>query len=179
MFGAGGNIEGVAVPLEHRGAVAKGVQHGIFASGRRCAEVVPANLGLTMPAHRRAEHMRQKLRAQADAEHGLVLRQGLFDQAHLGHQVRTLVLILHVHGPAQHDQPVVAIHAGRGIRVALEIHIADAMPACADQWIERAEWLGGNVLQNQNAGHRKARRWRSGRRSNFARKPAATAMRLK
>ena len=112
---------------------------------------------LLVPAHRRTEHMRQQLRAEADAQHGLVLAQGSFDGLSSVRQVRVPVLVFHVHRSAEHDQPAIAVDIRLRIRVALEIVEADAVPARADPRIERAQRLGGNVLENHQSGHARQR----------------------
>jgi len=53
----------------------------------------------------------------------------------------------------EHDQPAVAIQARPRVRIALEVHELDPMPAAPDQWIERAERLGGDVLEDEDSRH--------------------------
>jgi hypothetical protein len=112
-----------------------------------------------MPAHRRAEHMRQQLRTKADPEHRPPQPQRALDGTQLGQQVRAVLAVLHIHRAAQHHQPAVALHLGLRLRIALEIDEADPMPARPDQRIQRAERLGGDVLEDQQAGHAEGGEW--------------------
>jgi len=61
------------------------------------------------------------------------------------------VLILDVHWAAEHDQAVVAIHVWQGVGLALEIVETYAMTATADSRMQRAQRLGGNVLEDHEA----------------------------
>ncbi len=97
--------------------------------------------------------MREQLRAETDAEHRLALLQHPFDRAQLGAQMRPRMLVLDVHRPAQHDQAAIAVHAGLRLGLALEVDEADAVAALADQRIERAERFGGDMLEDEKAGH--------------------------
>jgi len=62
-------------------------------------------------------------------------------------------VVFDIHRPAQHDQPAIAVDVELGIGMAFEILEPDAMTASPDQWIQRAEWLGGNVLEDKKTGH--------------------------
>ena len=106
-----------------------------------------------MSLHGRAEHVREQLRAEADAEHGLALLERALDREQLRLQVRPPVLILDVHRSAEHDEPAIAVDVRLRVRVALEIVEANPVAARADQRVERAERLDGDVLENQDAGH--------------------------
>jgi hypothetical protein len=76
-----------------------------------------------------------------------------FDGAQFGAQVGTTGLVLDVHRPAKHHQATIAIDHRLCVRRALKVDEANAMPASADQGVERAERLGGNVLEDQQARH--------------------------
>ena len=62
-------------------------------------------------------------------------------------------LVFDVHRSAEHDQPAIAVDVGLRVRLAVEIDEADAMATPADQRIKRAERFGGDVLEDENAGH--------------------------
>jgi hypothetical protein len=64
-----------------------------------------------------------------------------------------VLVVADVHRPAEHDQAVVAARVGLGPRVATEIHVADAATAVAEQAIEVAERLGGDVLEDEQFAH--------------------------
>src|SRR5687768_16454947 len=145
------------MPLEHRRTRAERRQHRVGVAGAGELEVVPADLRRVVAAHVRPEDVRQQLGAEADPEHRLVLLQRRFDHAQLGPQVRALRVVADVHRPAEHDESAVAVDRRPGVRVALEIHEADAMAAAPDQRIERSERFGGDVLEDEQAGHR----WRA------------------
>ena len=72
-----------------------------------------------------------------------------FDREELGFQVRPSVLILDVHRSAEHDQPAIAIDVGLSVRVSFEVVKANPMAARANQRVERAERLDGDVLKDQ------------------------------
>jgi hypothetical protein len=73
------------------------------------------------------------------------------DRNQLRLQVRPPVLILDVHRPAEHDEPAIAVDVGLRVGIALEIVEAHAVAASANQRIERAERLDGDVLEDQEA----------------------------
>src|SRR5690606_1256700 len=127
-------------------------------------QVIPADLVLRMPAHRCAEHMRQQLRAEADAQHRLALAQCRFDGLQFSGQVWITFLLIHIHRATQHDQPAIAIDAGLRIRIALEIVEADAVSARADARIERAQRFSGHMLAHPQT-----------RRGGYSRAPVTTA----
>src|SRR5262245_56360113 len=111
----------VRVPLEYRQPFADDAEHGIAAARRADREVVPTDLGLLLPRHRRAEHVGQQLCAQADAEHGLALLESALDRDELGLQMRSPMLILDVHRAAEHDEAAIAVDGGLRVRVPLEV----------------------------------------------------------
>ena len=153
LHGARGEVEGVAVPLEHGRSFSQCAQYRILRAGDRVLQFVPADLVTLVSPHRGAEHMGQQLRAEADAEHGFVLPQRGFDGLQFGGEVRVAVLVLDVHGPAQHDEPAIAVEVRLRIGMAMKIVEADAMAARADARIQRAQGLGRNVLENHQSGH--------------------------
>ena len=67
---------------------------------------MPANFFLRSGAHRCSKSVRQQLTAQADAEHGDVCPQRLFDERHFLLQMRTPVDVAHAHGAAHYDEPI-------------------------------------------------------------------------
>lgn len=93
--------------------------------------------------------MRQQLRTEANAEYRLVLCQGALDRLEFGAQVWSPRLILDIHRAAQHDQAAVAVDVGLCVRVAFEVDETDAVAAPPDQGIQRAQRLGGNVLEDE------------------------------
>ncbi len=102
---------------------------------------------------RRTQHMRKQLRAEADAQHRLVLLQRDLDREQFGFQVRMEMLLVHVHWTAEHDQALVAVDVRLCVRIALEIVEADAVPAGADARMQSAERFGRDVLEDHQAGH--------------------------
>ena len=49
------------------------------------------------------------------------------------------VALVHVHRSAEHHETVVAAHVRLGMRLAAEIHVADAEAGFAEQRVEVAE----------------------------------------
>src|SRR6185503_10653701 len=113
----------------------------------------PTHLGLAVALHGRAEHVREQLRAEANAEHRLALLERALDYAELRLQVRPPVLIFDVHGTAEDDEAAIAVDLGLRVRVSLEVVEANSMPARANQCVQRSERLDGDVLENQKARH--------------------------
>jgi len=95
----------------------------------------------------------QQLRPQADPQHWLALRQHAFDRTQFGAQVLAVRLVFHVHRSAQHDQAAVAVDVGFRFGLPFEIGETDAVAASADQGIQRAQGLGRDVLEDEDAGH--------------------------
>src|SRR5690606_28302522 len=87
VHGALRDLEVLAVPLEYRGLVAQRRQHRIAAAGLGGLQAVPADLGRVVALDRRAQRMRQQLRAKADAEHRLALSEHALDGLEFGAQV--------------------------------------------------------------------------------------------
>ena len=153
MRGAIGDVEAAAMPLEHGGLRLQRRKDRVRHALGRLLQRVPADFRNLVSTHRRAQHMRQQLRAQADPEDRLALFEHAFDGDHLVAQVRALRMVFHVHRPTQHDQAAVAVDVELGVRMALEILEADPVPALADQRIERAQRFGGDVLEDEEARH--------------------------
>ena len=156
--GAVGDVEAIAMPLEHRRIATQRGQHRIGSAVFGGLQAMPADLGAFHAMDRRAQHVRQQLRAEADAEHRLALREHAFDREQFGAQVRAVDAVLDVHRSAEHDQPAIAVDVGLRFGIALEVGEADAVAATADQRIERAERLGGDVLEDEQARHAIRRR---------------------
>src|SRR5690606_30583377 len=70
-----------------------------------------------------------------------------------GAQVGALGLVLHVHRSAQDHQAAVAVHVRLRVGLALEVDEAYAVAPSPDQRIERAQRLGGYVLEDEEARH--------------------------
>ena len=136
------------MPLEHRGAGSQGTEHAVGAALSGGFQLVPPYLRLHMAAYWRAQDMGQQLRAQTNTQHGLFLTQRSLDDPQFRLQMRQAMLVLHVHRPAQYDQPVVAGEIRLGVRVTFEIVETDTVAPCTDASMERAEWLGGHVLEH-------------------------------
>ena len=64
-------------------------------------------------------------------------------------------MVLDVHRAAQYHQPAVTVHVELRIRVPLEVLEADPVPAPPDQRIQRAQGLGGDMLEDEEARHRR------------------------
>ena len=120
----------------------------------RRLDIVPAHFPGFHRAHARAQGVRQQLGAQADAEHGDFSLQGPLDTAHFHLQVRVAVALVGHLRPAEHDQRVVLFDIRVDVRVAVEIHVADAVSAGAQHGVERAQWLRRDVLKDQYFSHR-------------------------
>ena len=114
---------------------------------------IPADLRPRDALHGCAEHVRQQLCTKTDAEHGATKLEHALDRTQLRQQVRPRIPLLHVHRPAQHDQAAVALHARQCLRLTLEVDEANAVAAAADQRVERAQRLGGDMLKDEDAGH--------------------------
>ena len=143
------DVEAATVPLEHRRFRLQRCQHRIGHAFGGLAQRIPADFRRLVALDRRAQHMCQQLRAEADAEHRLALFQHFLDRAHLVGEVRALRMVLHVHRSTQHHQPAVAVDVELGVRVALEVLEADAVTAPPDQRVERAQRFGGDVLEDE------------------------------
>ena len=122
MCRAGGQAHTVLVPLKHPLVGGKRGQHGIRFSGSGQLHVIPANLPQRVAPHRATQRPGQKLRAQANAEHGHVAGDGFADDLDLGVKVRIGVDLIRVHRAAEHDQ--------RGILVELRAKLG--LPAEVD-----------------------------------------------
>ena len=61
-------------------------------------------------------------------------------------------LVGHVHGPPD-DQAAIPVHLGLRVWFAFEIGEADPVSTPPDQWIQRAQGLGGDMLEDQALGH--------------------------
>ena len=151
--GAGGAIEAPVVPLINRSWTIQRGKYGIVRRDVGRFEIVPADFRSAARTDRRTEYMGHKLGAQADAEYRHIPRHRLFNQSTFSEQVRMGVGIVDLHRSAQHDQCLIAIQPWRGFGVAGEIDVADSVPVFAQHGIEQSQWLGGNMLQNQYAGH--------------------------
>ncbi len=67
--------------------------------------------------------------------------------------MRIAVLVIDVHRSTQHDQSAIAVDVGLRIRMALEIMEPDAVAPCADARVQRAQGLGGDMLEDHQSGH--------------------------
>ncbi len=86
MHGALGDREGVAVPVQHRGAVAEQGAERIAGAGLGALHREPADLPFRVGGHRRAQHPGDELGAEAHAEHLLPgLDAGLDQPLLVGH----------------------------------------------------------------------------------------------
>ena len=148
-----GDRETLAVPLEYRRVVAEWGEHGVGAARIGELQPMPADLRDRMLAHGCAECVGKQLRAQADAKDRFALFEHGLDHAQFGAQVRALCLVFDIHRTAQNDQPAITIHLRLRVRLPLEIDEADPVATPPDQRIQRAQWLGSNVLEDQYAGH--------------------------
>jgi len=97
--------------------------------------------------------VREQLRAETDAQDRLVLCERLADHFDFRLQVRARIAVLDVHRTAEHDQPAIAIELGARIGLALEVDELHAMSALADQLVQCAERLGGDMLEDEDARH--------------------------
>src|SRR5690606_13426159 len=75
------------------------------------------------------------------------------DQLDLGREVRIAVRLVDVHRPAEDDEAVVAGEPRPRVRVAAEVHVADAEPEAPEQRVQRAEDLVGDVLEDEQPAH--------------------------
>jgi hypothetical protein len=153
VLGTRRQIEAIAMPLEHGGFVIESAEDGVVATGGTQLQRVPADFRLRQATDRRAEHVRQQLRAEADAQYRLVLRQCPLDRLQFGAQVWPAVVVFDVHRTTEDDQSAVTVDVGLCVRVAVEVDEADTMSAPTDQAVEGAERLGGDVLEDEQAGH--------------------------
>jgi hypothetical protein len=67
--------------------------------------------------------------------------------------MRALAALGDVHRTAEHDEAAIAIELRSRVGLALEVDELDAMATPPDQAIERAERFGGDVLEDEDAGH--------------------------
>ena len=133
--GAVRDVETTAVPLEDRGFRVQWRQYRIGQAIRRFLHGIPADFRNLVARYRRAQHVRQQLRAEADAEDRLALLEHAFNRAQFGAQVRAMRLVGHVHGPPEHDQAAIPVHLGLRVWFAFEIGEADPVSTPPDQWI--------------------------------------------
>jgi hypothetical protein len=153
MHRAGRQVEGVRVPLEHVLAAVEVPAQAVRLRGRRRMQAVPADLAHIVRPHTGAERRGQKLRAEADAEDRDVEPQRFPDRRDLGGQVRVFVGLVHVHGPAQHDQSVVAAHVRLLRRIAREVDVANPESRFSEHRIQQAERFAGRVLEDEELAH--------------------------
>ena len=147
MHGAGRQLAGVRMPLEDVvGPPLEMAEQPVLVRGGERVQPVPADLRHRVGMHVRAHRGGQQLRAEADAEHGLVRVHGLADHRHLGEQVGVQLGLVDVHRSAEHDDAVVTPRVRFGLRLAAEVDVADTEAAVAQQRIEVSEGLGGDVL---------------------------------
>ncbi len=157
VLGAIGNCKTLAMPLEYGCVVGEWGKDGVLAALIRELQSMPADLRDRMLAHGGAECMGKQLRAQADAEDRFALLEHRLDHAKFGTQVRALGLVFDIHWATQHDQPAIAIHLRLRVRLTFEIDEADPVATPPDQRIQRAQWLGSDVLEYKDAGHGRVR----------------------
>ncbi len=125
--GARRRRESVGVPLEHVVWPPLEVpEQAVVVRRLQRVQPVPADLGHVVRSHVAAHRRREQLRAQADSQHRLARGDRLADHRHFRAQVRVLRDLVDVHRPAEHDEPVVAAHVRLGVRLATEVHVADA-----------------------------------------------------
>ncbi len=94
-----------------------------------------------------------ELGAQADAQCRAAAADGLADALHLQGQVPVPLHLVTVHGAPQHDQPVVAGRVRPGVGLPPKVHVPDAAARGAQQRVEGAEDLVGDMLQDEQATH--------------------------
>ncbi len=153
MHGPVRNGKRVTVPLEDPFTGLEVPEQRIAPAMACGRDVVPANFLAVVWSDRCAEGARQQLRAQADPQYGFAGADSSLDGGNLRKQVPVACYLVAVHGPAEHDQAVVAVKVRYCIGVAPEIDVADAETRVAQQWIERAENLVWDVLEDEQTAH--------------------------
>jgi hypothetical protein len=67
--------------------------------------------------------------------------------------VMAVFAIFDIHRAAEYDQAAITIDVRFRIRLPVEVDETNAVPASTDQRIERAQRLGGDMLEDKDAGH--------------------------
>ena len=124
MNSAFGDIERIAVPLKNflRSLELSEQRIPFRVAGR--GNVIPADLFFLVWVNGGAQCFCDQLSAEANPQHGKIPAHGGFDQLHFRDQVGKVIRIVHAHGPAQNDQPMITVQAGLRFGVACEVHIA-------------------------------------------------------
>ncbi|MNT06782.1 hypothetical protein D3C72_1414630 [compost metagenome] len=157
QFGAGRQVEGVAVPVQHLPVrVRQGRERRAQAGfGRR--DRPPANLARAR-IDARARRRRDQLRAQAGADHGPPRAEPLADDRDLGLQPRIGLGFIDADRPAQHHQQVRRIGRDQRQVVHAGLEHADLVPAVAHGIGNHAGMLERHMLDYVGAasglGHR-------------------------
>src|SRR6266851_2930987 len=146
-------IESVAMPMQHRRAVAEWRQAG---SAPDLGELQrrPADLLARAGVDTRTQRARHELAAEADAEHRPAAGETMLDDAQLVHEEGVELLLIGADRPAQHDQEIRRRHLGSGEVVDRSIAIGDRPAATLEQRGEGAEILERDVADGDGAGHR-------------------------
>ncbi len=181
------DVEGVAVPVQHRGAVEMR-KRPCLALGRerdRC----PADLLDAHGGDARVEGRCHELGAEADAEHRAPGGKTSLDQRDLAREERIGVGLIGADRPAQDHQQVGRRRVGPGEVLHGGIEIGDVMAAPGEQRAQQAQVLERDMAQRQHLGHHgppadgaeaarlTPRRARRGRRPTFSRGCRARAPR--
>lgn len=143
--GAFRQIERIAMPMQHLGALAGELgQRGAEAFGRQ-RDLAPADLFHRPLVNSGAERGGHELCAEADAEHGLATRQAPLDQLDLGRQEAIGGDIADPDRPAEHHDEIGIANRAVGKLVRAGLAVGDIPAAPIEHPGEIAEILEGDM----------------------------------
>ena len=144
-------VESIAVPMQHPAfGLAQRIERR-FASVRREPDQAPADLLLARGIDAGAEHRGDKLRAEADADHGLAAGEHRLDHGELGAQERIAVELVDADRTAEHDENVGVLGLRQVVDASLQGAQRDA--ARGECIFQRARVLEANMSDGDGFFH--------------------------
>ena len=166
-LGTFGQIEGVAVPVQHggKGAVERG-QHGGCAFGGEL-QGLPADFLGGAGVDARAERTGHELCTEADAQRGAIGLQAGAQQVQFVVEEGVEGFLVGADGPAEHDEQIgrESIQTREGVDACIEI--LHGVAAGAQQGGEGSQILEGNVADGDGVFHGRAAGRQNRRRGPF------------
>ena len=168
--GAGGEVEGLAVPVENRRRrrEAKDVAGDDHRLDRK-----PADLARGVPVDARPQRARDELRAEADPEHRHAAAHGRGDEALLADEPGELALVVDAHRPAHGDHHVDGVRRRRRV-AGEESRRVEARASRLEPGRDARGTFERNVLQDLDAHGAQYRRLRRRRNRVRCASPNAT-----
>lgn len=112
--GARGERKGVSVPLKGHEGAGEVVKEGAAAAPGGELDGVPADFAVAVAFDAGAEDVGKELGAEADAEHGFFLLDGMADELAFAEEPGVGVVFIDVHEAAHDDEHVEAVEVGEG-----------------------------------------------------------------